>query len=241
MRSPGTCRPRTRRRAGLAVPWRDVLGWLRDPARPAWSALQLAAAYLTASIAATARGWAQAALVLLTLVAAYGSAGQLVEAARLDVDDVNRSRVLPLRYPSLMLRHALAPALVLLLAGGIGCLLVAVLGGAVLPAALVLACLPALVLAAIASACKGLLPVRLLVGAETPMGNTAPGQVLFWYLRAPIVATLLLSPVVYLPLLLVSYGFPAYGLLGPLGVHLALTTGGLAWWVRRRAASHYRR
>ncbi|MER5727525.1 hypothetical protein ABT084_04065 [Streptomyces sp. NPDC002138] len=228
------------RRPELVVPWRTAVGWLAGPGRLGWAAVWLAGAYTAVTVAPAAEGLDRAAAVLVALAAGYGAAAGLLEAARLDGDDVNRSRALPWAFPGIVLRHAALPLVVLSAAGGAACALVAVLGRPVLPAVLLLCCFPALVGAALVSACRGTLPLELLVGADTAMGNTAVIQVAVWYLRGPLAACAVLFPFLAYGLRCVERGAPSLLAGCVMGGGLLLGTAGLAAWAGVRAWSHVR-
>lgn len=169
------------------VPWRDLTALLRAPGRVAWSALALFAALGLTLLAARAHG-AQAMVValLLALVAGYLAAAQLVESARLDGDDPRRAAALPYPFAVLAMWHAVVPCCVLLGLGAVGVGLAVLAGAPALPGLLVVALTPGLVGAALVSAYRGPTPAGLLVGVETPTGNTGPAQVVVWYLRGPL-------------------------------------------------------
>jgi hypothetical protein len=80
-----------------------------------------------------------------------------------------------------------------------------------------------LVGAALVSAYRGEVPMGLLVGAASPIGDTGPAQILAWYLRGPLVALVLLIPVA----LDLSFAIDAAWVAGGL----------LLWWASRRAES----
>uniref|UniRef100_A0AAU2JP14 ABC transporter permease n=1 Tax=Streptomyces sp. NBC_00049 TaxID=2903617 RepID=A0AAU2JP14_9ACTN len=228
------------RRPWLAVPWRTAAGWLAGPARLGWAAVWLAGAYTAVTVAPAAQGPGRIAAVLSALAAGYAATVGLLEAARLDGDDVNRSRALPWTFPGIVLRHALLPLAVLLPAGAVACALLASLGRPVLPAVLLLCCFPALLGAALISACRGTLPYELLLGADTVMGNTAVLQVAVWYLRGPMAACVVLFPFLAYGLRSVEGGAPSLPAGAVLGGGLLLGTTALAAWAGMRAWSHVR-
>ncbi|MGW7101534.1 DUF6297 family protein [Streptomyces sp. NPDC054838] len=228
------------RRPALVIPWRTAVGWLAGPARLGWAAVWLGGAFTAVTVAPATEGLDRVAAVLSALAAGYGAAVGLLEAARLDGDDVNRSRALPWPFPGIVLRHAVLPLVVLLSAGGAACVLVAVLGRPALPAVLLLCCFPALVGAALVSACRGTLPHELLVGADTALGNTAVLQVAVWYLRGPLAACAVLFPFLTYGLRCAERGAPSLLAGSVLGGGLLLGTTGLAAWAGVRAWSHLR-
>ncbi|WP_437107082.1 DUF6297 family protein [Streptomyces sp. enrichment culture] len=205
------------RRTWLLVPWRDATALLRAPGRPAWAAVWTAAA-----VALLCLDDAPTAVLLMTLPTGYLAAAQLVEPARLETDDVRRSAHLPWPARVLALRHGLVPAAGLLLLFALGA---AAAAGAglwsdrllVLPALV-----PALVGAALVSAYRGVVPVHLMIGSMTPLGDTGPLAALLWQARGPLVALGCLA-VVDGPVRGAETG--AAGLLWPLAVG-----AGMAWW-----------
>ncbi|MEW2077552.1 DUF6297 family protein [Streptomyces sp. NPDC017966] len=205
------------RRVWLLVPWRDATALLRAPGRPAWAAIWAAVAVALLCLDGT-----PAAVPLMALPAGYLAAAQLAEPARLETDDVRRSAHLPWPARVLALWHGAVPAAGLLVLFALGA---AAAAGAglwsdrllVLPALV-----PALVGAALVSAYRGVVPVHLMIGSMTPLGDTGPLAALLWQARGPLVALGCLA-VVDGP---VRGGEPdAVGLLWPLVVG-----AGTAWW-----------
>ncbi|MET8014426.1 hypothetical protein ABZU86_28830 [Streptomyces sp. NPDC005271] len=216
------------RRRWLVMPWRDATGLLRTPGRLGWAALWTATAVALTALAPTLRERAEAVAAVGALVAGYLAAAQLTEPARRESDDVRRSANLPCPGRSLALWHALVPGLLLVAgtaAGGVA----AALGGWGRPGlAVLVTCAPALVAAALVSSYRGPLPLHILVGAETPAGNTAALQAAAWYLRGPLAVLVLTAPVLVYVTRAGALGVA--GLLWPLLVGAA----GL-WWARRTA------
>ncbi|GAU66712.1 hypothetical protein SSP35_03_03600 [Streptomyces sp. NBRC 110611] len=216
------------RRPWLLIPWRDATGLLRAPGRLVWAAVWTALAVVLTALAPDVHGNARSFAALGGLAAAYLAAAQLAEPARLESDDPRRSAGLRCTPGALALRHALVPAALLLAGLGAGAG-VCLLGGWARPGTLVLiAAVPALVAAALVSAYRGSVPLSMLVGVTTPMGNTAPLQTTVWYLRGPLAALALTAPVA-----VGVAGGGAYGV-PQLAWQLALGAGGL-WWGRRTA------
>ncbi|WP_405980054.1 hypothetical protein [Streptomyces sp. NBC_00158] len=212
----------------LIVPWRDATGLLRAPGRLLWAALWGTAALALATAAHRARPDGQAALCAAALVAEYLAAAQLTEPARLDSDDARRSAGLPHAFGTLALRHAWVPGALLLGWLGAGTAAARAAGGWAPGGAVLLAAVPAMVGAALVSSYRGPVPTHLLVGTETPMGNTAALQTGLWYARGPLAALALSAPVLV--------AAERAGGLGP--GHLAwLLPAGAAtlWWARRTA------
>jgi hypothetical protein len=221
--SPGRVRLPPPRRRGLVLPWRDATALLRAPGRPLWAAVWASAAVLLAGA-----GAAPAVLPLLALPAGYLAAAQLVEAARLESDDPRRAAPLPWTAGALALRHALVPTLLLVtwfLAGNA----VRAAAGGWYPGLLLLpAGAPAFVAAALVSACRGRVPTHLMIGSETPLGNTGPLAALVWYVRGPLVVLALLFPVLG--------RVPAGGAAVPAQAGWVMAVGAVAlWWAHRVA------
>ena len=199
-RAAGTAQRRPRLmlpapRSRLAVlEWRIVTGWLREPVRLGRAALLSALALAVLVLSTGAAGGGRLVLVGGAVLVLYAAAGELVEAARLEDDDHARSRGLPWRYSTLLVRHAVAPAVVLLVAAALLAVAAAVSGAPWLPLVALVALVPAVVVAAIVSGCRGPLPHELLVGRETPVGNTTGVQVLAWMLRVPLVVVVGATP-----------------------------------------------
>ncbi|MFF9148248.1 hypothetical protein ACF1BN_25690 [Streptomyces sp. NPDC014861] len=210
-------RPPYPRRGWLLVPWRDATALLRAPARPVG-----AVAWTAATVGLLCLEDAPTAVYLLALPAGYLAAAQLAEAARLETDDTRRSAPLPWSARSLALRHGWVPAAGLLVLFALGATVAVALGPAperlwVLPALV-----PALVGAALVSAYRGVVPVHLMIGSMTPLGDTGPLAALLWQARGPLVALGCLA-VVDGPARGAAPDAP--GLLWPL-----LVGAGMLWW-----------
>ncbi|MET8183970.1 DUF6297 family protein [Streptomyces sp. NPDC005336] len=216
------------RRRWLLMPWRDATGLLRTPGRLGWAAVWTATAVALTALAPTLRERAQAVAAVGALVAGYLAAAQLTEPARRESDDVRRSANLPYPARSLALWHALVPG-VLLLAGTAAGGVAAALGGWWRPGlAVLIACAPALVAAALVSSYRGAVPPHILVGAETPAGNTAALQAAVWYLRGPLASLVLTAPVLV--------GVTQGGVLDALRLLWPPLVGAAGlWWARRTA------
>ncbi|MFJ1731195.1 hypothetical protein [Streptomyces sp. NPDC088254] len=228
------------RRAELIVAWRTAIGWAAGPARLGWALVWLVCAYTALRISPATEGMDRVAAVLAAVAAGYGAAAGLLEAARLDGDDVNRSRALPWTYPGIILRQGVLPLVLLLAAGALACGLLTALGRPILPAVLLLCSFPALVAAALISACRGTLPFELLIGSDTAVGNTAVLQVAVWYLRGPLAACAVLFPFLSFGLRAGAGGTPSLPACLLLAGGLALGTAGLVLWAGVRAWSHVR-
>ncbi|GAA3487247.1 DUF6297 family protein [Streptomyces cremeus] len=192
----GRARPWARlpmpRRRWLLVPWRDATGLLREPGRLVWGALLAGAAVWLCGQAAQG-GRRQVALGVLALAAGYLAAAQFVEPARLESDDFRRAAGLPYSFRALALWHAVLP----------GALLGVLTGGAALVLwtpghAALLGAVPALVGGALVSAYRGAVPVEVLLGGETPLGNSGPVQAVLWYGRGAVCAVASTAPLLLL-------------------------------------------
>ena len=177
------------RRRELVVLWRDLLALLRSPARLV-SAVLLA--LLAATLIAVAGHGRPVSLVLVAsgLSLGYLAAAWLCEGARLDADDPRRSAHLPIRFQALAWWHAGVPCLVLLAAAGIPAAAVCVAAGDLRPLALLVVTIPVLVGGALVNAFRGSFSPSLLVGVDTPVGNTAALSILFWYAWGTVLAVL---------------------------------------------------
>lgn len=220
------------------LPWRDVTALLRNSARLGWCLLWMASAHLLAMLAAITGG---VAVVLLSVIAAYLAAAQLVEPARLDADDTRRSALLPYRYASLALAHAAVPVVLLVIGNMLAVGLSALAGAPVLPGLLVLTAAPCLVGAALVGAYRGELPQRLLVrlhtGMDTPLGDPTPVAVVVWYSRGLLAALVLLTPALHRALHPTAELAGAFATTAP---WLAAAAALLLIWARGQAAKRYR-
>ncbi|MES4907766.1 DUF6297 family protein [Streptomyces sp. NPDC000395] len=216
------------RRPWLVLPWRDLLCLVRAPGRLGWGCVWSALSTAALAFASSRTG----AIATLSSCAAvwflYLAAAQFVAPARLDSDDMRRTALLPYRAGTLALWHAVVPGLLLAAATGLG-IAVCVVGGWWTPAlAAVPVAAPASVGAALVGAYRGPVPFHLLVGAETPMGNTGPIQTAVWYLRGLLALMMLTGPPVA--------AAAADGACGPQGAAwlLLVSVAGLLW-ARRTA------
>ncbi|MEU2658268.1 DUF6297 family protein [Streptomyces sp. NPDC007325] len=205
------------RRGWLLVPWRDATALLRAPAR-----LVAAAAWTAAAVGPLCLDGAPAGVSLLALPAAYLAGAQLAEPARLETDDLRRSAPLPWPARVLALWHGAVPAAGLLVLFAAGAATAAGLGLWSERLLLLPALVPALVGAALVSAYRGAVPVHLMIGSMTPLGDTGPLAAVLWQVRGPLVALGCLA-VVDGPARGADLG--AGGLLWPL-----LVGAGMVWW-----------
>jgi hypothetical protein len=190
-------RIRVPRTARMLVPWRDATALLRMPSRALWGLVWLVVALWLVS----ARD--EVLLRYGALLAAYLSAAQLVEPARVDADDVGRMRILPVAASRQAIEHAIVPAVAMLVVSGGWIAVAAVVSGGGdgpnsltgwPPAWRVAIAVPALVGAALVSAFRGWAPMGAFGGGSSPVGDAGPAIVMLWYLRGPLVALLLLTP-----------------------------------------------
>ncbi|MFD0266120.1 hypothetical protein ACFVGY_05910 [Streptomyces sp. NPDC127106] len=210
----------------LLMPWRDATALLRAPGRLGWAAVWAATAVACAVAAPRTGEDGQELLSFAALAAEYLAAAQLTEPARLESDDVRRSAGLPWSARGLALWHAVVPGLLLAVAVAAGAGVCAVAGAASPGLAVLSAAVPSFVAAALVSSYRGVVPPHVLAGTQTPMGSTAPVQTLVWYLRGPLAALIVTTPV----LVAVTRGAP-YAPSHAL-VQVAAGAAGL-WWAGR--------
>ncbi|HEY8043277.1 MAG TPA: DUF6297 family protein [Streptosporangiaceae bacterium] len=177
------------RRRELVMLWRDLLALLRSPAR-------LVSAVLLALLAAALIGVAghgrpvSVVLVGCGVSLGYLAAAWLCEGARLDADDPRRSVPLPMRFESLAWWHAAVPCLVLLAAVGVPAAVACAAAGDLRPLALLVVTIPVLVTGALVNVFRGSFSPSMLVGVDTPVGNTAALNIVFWYAWGTVLAVL---------------------------------------------------
>jgi hypothetical protein len=217
------------RRRQFVLLWRDLLALARAPARLA--AAVLLAWLAVGLIAAASHGRSVSLLpVGCALILGYLAAAWLCEGARLDADDPRRSAQLPFRFGSLAWWHAAVPSLVLLVAAGLPVAAACLVTGDPRPLALLAVTVPVLVTGALVNVFRPPLTPGMFVGAETPVGNTAVINIVFWYawgtLLAVVPMTVLLSGAI---------GSPSPGSLARAVVIGALLAAGLGSYAVRRA------
>ncbi|GAB3464658.1 hypothetical protein GCM10027570_52670 [Streptomonospora sediminis] len=214
------------RRAWLTVPWRDALHALRSPVPLLRACLLSAVAVLVAHL--PIEPVPAVALVLSAAVPAlhYFAAAQLLGAARAEVTDPRLARYFPHTAGVLGLLHGLVPAVLLAavtaVAGAGAAAAWGADGGAAIRAVLLV---PAAVAAALVGLYRGTLPAHLMVGYDTPFGNSAPMQMLLWHAAGLAGLVALAWPVA------------AGALAGPWAAAgwLLAGAGCLAWWAQHRA------
>ncbi|MDA2803191.1 DUF6297 family protein [Nocardiopsis suaedae] len=192
-RAPSTrLRLRPPSRAGALVLWRDVTGLLRNPVAAVRSTAFAALSAVAVAAGAGADPALQAGAAVAAALLLYAAARPLLVGADYTAAVPQRLLLLPHRPPAAVLLHGGVPLAVLLLAAVPG---VAVAFALVGVRGLVLAAmLPAVVAGALGGTFRGRLPAHLWTGYESPMGNTAPIQVLMWHLQGPTAAVLAAAP-----------------------------------------------
>jgi hypothetical protein len=120
----------------------------------------------------------------------YLAAAWLCEGARLDADDPRRSVPLPMRFESLAWWHAAVPCLVLLAAVGVPTAVACAAAGDLRALALLVVTIPVLVTGALVNVFRGSFSPSMLVGVDTPVGNTAALNIVFWYAWGTVLAVL---------------------------------------------------
>ena len=227
-------------RPALTLPWRDATALLRAPAAIAWAMVALGVAAVAVRTAVGHHSARHGVVpIAIAMVAAYVAAAQLVEPARLDADDVRRTRWSPYGPAGLARRHAVVPLLLVTLAG-----LAGVLGGAAwldgtqvfLAVVAVVAFAPSLIGATLIGAYRGRVPLELMFsGIDIGFGSFGPLLLITWYLYGPLAAI----GVGELTLAMLVYawhhtGFVAGSSIG--AVIVGATAAGLLYrWVGKRA------
>ncbi|MFT2016426.1 hypothetical protein ACMA1D_11365 [Streptomyces sp. 796.1] len=235
----------------LLIPWRDATALLRAPGRLAWATVWTGVAV---GLAAYAPGLGQRARVFTVLAAAvagYLAAAQLAEPARLETDDPRRATPLPTPAGTLALWHLVIPTALSLIGTATAATICAATGHGHPALALLIAATPAYAAAALVSAYRGALPTHVLLGTETPMGNTGGLQAALWYVRGPLALLALTTPALLVAVSAEGHGRGSGQGFGQ-GSGQSLAAGGGfalwavlvvwvlgvgaagAWWVRRR-------
>ncbi|MBB6174683.1 hypothetical protein HNR23_004743 [Nocardiopsis mwathae] len=177
---------------GALVLWRDATGLLRAPSALARSATALALAVATVAVGATAVPKAQAAAAVVAAVLMFAAARPLLIGADYTAAVPRRALLLPHRPVVAVLLHGCVPLGVLALMAVPLAAVTASLGHSA--GLLVAAVLPAVLAGALAGTFRGPVPGHLWIGYETPMGNTAPLQVLGWHLQGPAAVVAAAAP-----------------------------------------------
>ncbi|MEV5598532.1 hypothetical protein [Streptomyces sp. NPDC052496] len=215
----------------LVVVRRDLLALLRSPGRLGRAVTWTAAAAAAAGLGAATAGEKRVLGLAVGLLCGYAAVGALAEPARLETDDVRRAAWSPFRLRTLMLQHAVVPAVLGVLLG----LLAAVpyaLAGAGWTLLLMPLCAVPFAAAAVFGACRG--PARtdlLFAGGATPMGGPGPFLFAAWYAAGPLVSVTGLTLVLNAAL---AHG-PDARSVAHVAVMAALLTAGLLFFVTRSA------
>jgi hypothetical protein len=222
-------RLRAPRRRALVLLWRDLLALARAPSRMVGAA---ALALLAVGLVALAGHGRQVSLVPVAcgLAIGYLAAAWLCEGARLDADDSRRSASLPFRFRTLAWRHAVVPCVFLLVIAGIPVLVASVVTGHPRFLILLVVTVPVLVGGAMVNVFRGPFPLGSFAGADTPFGNTAAVQLVFWYFWGPLLAVAPMTALLASSIRAPTDGPTARALF--LGAALA---AGLGWYAARRA------
>ncbi len=173
------------RRGWATVPWHVLTGCLRRPAATSAGLAWVAAGVVVPALwPVDGPLWQQ--LVVASLVVQRG-ASLLSENVRIQTDDVHRSSALPQPVAGVVTASCLAVAAVVAVAAASGLVAGWVVGtGTTAQSWVVAAVAPTAAVGAGITACRGTFPVELLLGADTPFGNTAPVQVALWLVRVPV-------------------------------------------------------
>ena len=212
-------------RRGLVLVWRDLLALARAPAR---LAAAVAVAWLAVGLIAAASHGRQVSLLPVGcgLILGYLAAAWLCEGARLDADDPRRSAQLPFRFGSLAWRHAAVPAGLLLAAAGLPVAAACLASGDPRPLALLAVTAPVLVAGALVNVFRPPLSPGMFVGAETPVGNTAVLNIVFWYAWGTLLAVVPMTVLLYSAIRSPGPGSLARAVV--IGAGLAAALGGYA-------------
>ncbi|GAA2727932.1 DUF6297 family protein [Actinocorallia aurantiaca] len=212
--------------ARLLVPWRDLQGILRDGSALVRALLLTGLGLLFARTDLELPVSLRTALTVAVPLCAYLAVGGLMGGARAYTSDPGRARYFLLPPGRLALAHGVSPLLAVLLAGLAWCAVLTVLGGPSPGTLWTLACLPAAAAAALAGIYRGVLPAHLMLGFDTPFGNSAPVQMLAWHASGFLGLLAVAWPV------LSARPGPGWG-----GVPWLLAgTAVLAWWARHRGS-----
>ncbi|MER8184356.1 hypothetical protein [Kitasatospora sp. NPDC094015] len=192
-RGPRRLRLPAPRARWLAVPWRDALTLLRAPARLGRALLLTVPSALCAYLVHSASGLVSWGGTALALLFGYLATAQLLEPARIETDDARRASWSPYPFAGLMLRHAVVPTVLGVVAGAVaaGAAVIAGSGGR---AWLAPAAVPAMVAAGLVNACRGFIRQDLMFGSARAPGSGG-GPLLFaaWYAAGPAVAVVVLT------------------------------------------------
>jgi hypothetical protein len=185
--------PRGRLGRRLIVEWRDLLALLRAPGRLGKAAVWTACGAATAGLGVDLGGERRVVGLVAGLLFGYVAVGALTETARLETDDVRRAAWAPFRLRTLMLHHAVVPAVLGVVLGLLAAIPFAVTGT---PWALLLIplCAPPFTAASLFSACRGPARTQLLfLGGGSPVGGPGPFIFFAWYAAGPLISVTALA------------------------------------------------
>ena len=211
-------------RPWMLVAWRDLLGLVRSPALLARAALMVWLAFAVGSAGIEYTSRASALVIVAVIGLLYGAGSQLAQGARIDATDPRRMSYLPYPPGTLAILHGGVPMAALLLIASPAVALATLGTGSPDTALHILLVIPACLAAALSAVYRGLLPLSIRFGVETPFGNSAPMQILLWHGSGQICAAVVAAPTLA--------GF----ITTPLS--LGWTLAGCAlllWWTNRRA------
>ncbi|MHB1614571.1 MAG: DUF6297 family protein [Actinomycetes bacterium] len=201
------------RAAWAVVAWRDLLLLVRDPRRA--SRVVVLAGLGVGLLVAAAGGpgawgrgdWRGYAMVTGAALALFLAADQLGEAARLDSDDMRRTRLLPFAPADLATRHLELPAVILLVLTGVGGALANPRLGTLLVGGTLVA-----VTAAGWGWYRGPVPVALIsMTPSSPVGNPAPVLIAIWFAASPLIAVTVMTLTWASPVRAAGLGQPVAG------------------------------
>ncbi|MEU7042569.1 hypothetical protein AB0A77_16095 [Streptomyces varsoviensis] len=221
----------------LVVLWRDLLALARTPGRLGRALTWTGCAAVTSGLGVELGGEKRVIGLVLGLLFGYFAVGALAETARLETDDVRRASWSPFRFRTLMLQHAIVPAVLGALLGLLAAVPYAVAGER-RPLLLMPVCALPFAAAAVFAACRG--PARtdlMFVGGGLPTGGAGPFLFMAWYAAGPLVSVGGLTLVLNAAL---SRGLDGRGVLDAVCMAAALTAG-LLFFAARSANKLIRR
>jgi len=165
------------------VLWRDATGLLRVPSAVVRSVTAVALAMVTVVVGAAAASTVQMGASVVAGVLLFVAVRPLLLGADYTASVPPRVLLLPHRPAVTVLLHGVVPLGILFLVAVPGAVAAALLGHPT--GLLVLTVLPAVVAGTLAGTFRGPVPGHLWLGYETPLGNTAPLQIMGWHLQGP--------------------------------------------------------